>query len=78
LISKNIDTLYIIGADAAGCIYSTARGGLNRNYTVNIVKDSIITRSEDIMDQMLNQYNKDGIAVIDLTKFDELCSSIPA
>ena len=77
LVSLNVDTLYIIGADAAACIYSTARGGLNRNYNVNIIKDSIITRSDDVMTQMLDQYEKDGIAVIELTKFDELCSTRP-
>jgi len=76
LISRNVDTLYIIGADAAGCVYNTARGGLNRNYNVSIIKDSIITRNDDIMAQMLSQYEKDGIAVIDLTKFDEFCSTI--
>ena len=78
LVSHNVDTLYIIGADAAGCIYSTARGGLNRHFNVNIIKDSVITRSDDIMNQMLNQYEKDGITVIDLAKFDELCSTLPA
>jgi len=78
LVSHNVDTLYIIGADAAGCIYSTARGGLNRHFYVNIIKDSVITRSDDIMNQMLNQYEKDGITVIDLAKFDELCSTLPA
>lgn len=30
LIAKEVDTLYIAGADAAGCVYSTAGGGLNR------------------------------------------------
>jgi len=64
-----VDTLYIIGADASACIYSTARGGLNRDYNVNIIKDSIITRNDEIMAQMLNQYEKDGITVIDLTVF---------
>ena len=78
LVSRNVDTLYIVGADAAGCVYSTARGGLNRNYNVNIIQDAIITRNEDIMTQMLTQYEKDGIAVIDLTKFDEVCSTVPA
>ena len=76
LVSRNVDTLYIIGADAAGCIYSTARGGVNRNYNVSIIKDSIITRSDDIMARMLDQYEKDGIAVIDMTKFVELLGSI--
>ena len=77
LVSRSVDTLYIIGADAAGCVYSTARGGLNRNYTVNIIKDSIITRNDDVMAQMLSQYEKDGIAVMTLSMFGEVCSKTP-
>lgn len=72
LISKKVDTLYIIGADAAGCVYSTAQGGLNRKYSVNIIEEAIITVNEKTMSQMIEKYDSDGIGVIDLAQFNEL------
>jgi len=72
LISNEIDTLYIIGADASACIYSTALGGLNRKYNVNIIKDAIITINSEVMDKMLKQYETDGIGIIDLEQFKNI------
>lgn len=72
LVSKHVNTLYIVGADATACVYSTAKGGLNRNYNVSIIKDAIITINDKAMKQMLEQYEKDGIGVIDLERFQEL------
>jgi nicotinamidase-related amidase len=72
LMSQKIDTLYIVGADAAACVHKTALGGINRKYQVNIIKDAIITSNDAVMQQMLNQYVIDGIIVIDLTKFAEI------
>ncbi|MDR2888478.1 MAG: cysteine hydrolase [Lachnospiraceae bacterium] len=63
LIARSVDTLYIVGADAANCVYSTAMGGMNRNYAVNVISDAIITISDDAMGQVLTQYEKDGIAI---------------
>jgi len=69
LISNEINTIYIIGADASACIYSTARGGLNRKYNVNVIKEAIITINTETMDKMLKQYKADGIGIIDLEQF---------
>jgi nicotinamidase-related amidase len=68
LIANEIDTLYIVGADAAACVYRTAEGGMNRQYHVNIIKDAIITVNDSAMTQMLTQYDSDGIGVIDFAK----------
>jgi len=71
LISKNIDTLYIVGADAAACVYNTAQGGMNRNYNVNIIKDAIITINTDTLNQMLTQYTSESINLIELTQLQK-------
>lgn len=68
LISNEVNSLYLVGADAAGCVYSTAKGGLNRNYGVNIIRDAIITINGNTMDQILKQYDSDGMVVIDLAQ----------
>ena len=75
LRSKNVDTLYIVGADAAACIYSTARGGKNRQYIVNIIEDAIITINEKTRNDMLKKYENDGMKVIDLARFEELTNA---
>ena len=72
LISNSVDTLYIIGADASACVYSTARGGLNRGYNVNIIENAIITNSDGALQQMLKLYETNGIGVIDLEAFEKL------
>jgi nicotinamidase-related amidase len=72
LISHSVDTLYIVGADAAACVYKTAQGGINRNYSVFVIKDAITTRGESVLTQMLEQYEKEGIGVIDMADWIKL------
>jgi len=74
LISKEIDTLYIVGADAAACVFSTARGGINRNYSVNIIDDAIITINDAIMASMVKQYHSLGIETLDVARFEDVLS----
>ncbi|MCL1819778.1 MAG: cysteine hydrolase [Oscillospiraceae bacterium] len=72
LISKQVDTLYIVGADAAGCVYRTAQGGLNRKYNVNVITDAVITRDNKTMKQMLEKYTAEGIETTNLSGFQKL------
>jgi len=69
LISKQVSTVYLVGADASACIYNTARGGLNRGYDVIVISDAIVTINEKTMGKMLIQYATDGIEVVDLAGF---------
>jgi nicotinamidase-related amidase len=71
LVSKQIDTIYIVGADATACVYKTALGGINRKYKVFVVEDSIISLNSEIIKKMLNKYTSDGIGVISLEEFDK-------
>jgi len=66
LISNQVDTLYIVGADASACVYNTARGALNRDYVVSVIEDAIITVNDKTMSKMLKQYEKDGIEVTNM------------
>ncbi len=72
LIAHEVDTLYIVGGDAAACVYSTAKGGINRNYDVTVIDDAIITRDimgDTAMEKLREQYAKDGIQTIGLNNF---------
>lgn len=72
LIASKVDALYIVGADMAACVYSTAKGGLNRNYDVTVIEDAVITRDairNTQMQKLTEQYEKDGIRMIGLNEF---------
>jgi nicotinamidase-related amidase len=71
LVSKQIDTIYIVGADATACVYKTALGGINRKYKVFVVEDSIISLNNGIIKEMLKKYSSDGIDITNLKQFDK-------
>jgi nicotinamidase/pyrazinamidase len=62
LIDKNVNELYLVGVDAAYCVYYTALGGLNRGYRVTVVKDAVLSRNS--MTMVLERFRRKGIAVI--------------
>ncbi|MDR2941387.1 MAG: cysteine hydrolase [Treponema sp.] len=72
LISKEINTLYIVGADAAACVFNTARGGTNRGYIVYVIEDAIITINEATIALMIKQYHSLGIETINLAEFENV------
>lgn len=59
LIQNQVDEVYLVGLDAAYCVYYTALGALNRGYKVSVVKDAIMTRKN--MDAVLKTYKEKGI-----------------
>lgn len=63
MIDKQINTLYIVGADATACVYKTSLGGVNRGYNVVILKECIFLTNENTLNKMLKKYQKVGIDV---------------
>jgi nicotinamidase-related amidase len=64
LIEHHVNELYLVGLDAAGCVHNTAQGALNRGYTVNIITDAIVLREEAKWQELLRQYEEEGIALM--------------
>jgi len=62
LIDRHVDELYLVGVDAAYCVYYTALGALNRGYKVTVVTDAVASRKS--MTTVLERYRRKGIAVI--------------
>jgi nicotinamidase/pyrazinamidase len=62
LIDRQVDELYLVGVDAAFCVYYTALGALNRGYKVTVVTDAVISRNK--MEGVLAKYRRKGIGVI--------------
>ena len=62
LIDKQVDELYLVGVDAAYCVYYTALGALNRGYRVTVITDAVASRHR--MADVLERYRRKGIEVI--------------
>ncbi len=62
LINRQVNELYLVGVDAAFCVYYTALGALNRGYKVTVVTDAV--RSRNDMARVLERYRRKGIGVI--------------
>lgn len=73
LIERQVDELFLVGLDAAFCVYYTALGALNRGYRVTVVSDAVMTGRE--MNKVLERYQRKGIAVISSA---ELCERLQA
>ena len=69
LIGRQVNELYLVGLDAAGCIHATARGALNRGYAVTIVTDAIVLREAEKWEELLQQYRDEGITLISTQEF---------
>jgi nicotinamidase/pyrazinamidase len=61
LLDKNVNELYLVGVDAAYCVYYTALGALNRGYKVTVVKDAVLSRSN--MAKVLARFRRKNIAI---------------
>ncbi len=62
LIDNQVNELYLVGVDAAYCVYYTALGALNRGYKVTVITDAVLSRKK--MADVLERYRRKGIAVI--------------
>jgi len=64
LTSNKISDLYIVGLDAAECIYSTVEASKNRNYSVNLIEEAILSKSTELKDSMMAVFKDRGVNVL--------------
>ncbi len=62
LIDRQVNELFLVGVDAAFCVYYTALGALQRGYRVTVVRDAVMSRRE--MSSVVERYRRRGIRVI--------------
>jgi nicotinamidase/pyrazinamidase len=62
LVDHQVDEIFLVGLDAAFCVYYTALGALNRGYRVTVVSDAVMTGKN--MSRVLERYHSKGIAVL--------------
>jgi nicotinamidase-related amidase len=64
LTKHQVNEIHLVGLDAEFCVHHTAKGALNRGYTVNIITDGIALRAEQKWDSLLKQYQQEGITLM--------------
>ena len=65
LIENQVDEIFILGLDAAYCVYRTAQGALNRDYKVHIIDDAVLTMTKKTRAELVEKYRKAGIATVE-------------
>ena len=64
LTSNKVGELYIVGLDAAECINATVEASQNRNYTVNLIEEAILSKSTEMKDSMIVVFKDRGVNVL--------------
>jgi nicotinamidase-related amidase len=62
LRDHQVNEVFLVGLDAAFCVYYTALGALNRGYKVTVVTDAVMSGRD--MATILNRYRTKGITVM--------------
>lgn len=66
LTHNKINELYIVGLDAAYCIYITSKAAKNRNYHINLIEEAILSESEAMKDSMMLNFKNRGIKIVSI------------
>lgn len=64
LINQQVDELFLTGIDAQYCVYSTAKGALNRGYKVNLITDGISMANKNKWNEVMEKYKQDGVKLV--------------
>lgn len=62
----NISKIYIIGLDAKFCVFSTGKGAIKRGYETYILKECILTKNMESLNELENNYIRFGIKPIEI------------
>jgi len=60
LIDRQVNEIFLVGLDAAFCVYYTALGALQRGYKVTVITDAVMSGKD--MEHALKRYHEKGIA----------------
>lgn len=66
LVEQQVDEIFLVGLDAAFCVYYTALGGSQRGYRVTVVTDAVMTGRS--WRKVLARYREKGIAIMNSTE----------
>lgn len=70
LTGNRVNELYIMGLDAANCVNSTVKAAQNRNYRVNLIEETVLSKSKEMKDSMMVSFRNRGVKVISMDSLD--------
>ena len=70
LTGNKINELYIVGLDAAECINATVEAAQHRNYSVNLVQEALLSKSQAQKDSMIRCFKERGVKVVSIEAFE--------
>ncbi len=65
---EGIRELYVVGLDAAYCVFATSESAVNLKYTVHVIEDAVITKKPD-RGEVLKAYQERGIPLMTSAEF---------
>lgn len=70
LIAHKVNELYVVGLDAAECVNATVEASLNRGYSVNIIKEAVISKSSATTDSMMVSFSDRGVRLVSVDSLE--------
>jgi nicotinamidase-related amidase len=66
LIENNIGKLVLVGLDAGQCVMSTVKAAANRGYSITVVEEAVISKTEELKAQAISEFRDMGVEIITL------------
>ena len=66
LAEHRISRLEVVGLDAAQCVRSTILAAQNRGYHISVVDDAVISKTEELKTQAINEFREMGVEILSL------------
>ncbi|MFC2112925.1 cysteine hydrolase family protein [Bacteroidota bacterium] len=77
LLQRKISKLYFVGLDAAHCVNSTIQAAQNRNYSISVISDAVVSESIEMKDSILSEFSKREIQIISMEEYLEQLIPLP-
>jgi nicotinamidase-related amidase len=71
LLKHNINKLIFTGVDLAYCVNSTIQAAANRKYTICLLSDAVLSKSDSLEKVMLDRFRESGYEVITSQEYYE-------
>jgi nicotinamidase-related amidase len=69
LVEHRVSHLYVAGLDAAHCVYSTIQAARNREYSVTVISDAVISCTEEELQEAVDSFLEQDLALISTREF---------
>lgn len=64
LIENEVSKLVITGLDLGHCVNSTILAAKNRNYSISLISDAVLAKSDSLKKVWLDKFNQSGVEVV--------------